>query len=226
MPDGLIRGKDATDQLCMDENEDICLEDFDFVKADSIEYPKVKNIKMGGVIPFNRYLANHKRLKGKRIIFDLFEEDVIWNMTMQMDLNPLSGVTANDQDMFSPSYIHINGIHGSNIKYFGDEGNGVVYIQNHQDDGKWLISIDDAQINEHSIFKEFKETGCPAVLATSLDSIKMPEVDFEAFESKFVKDFAGLLQSNGKHLWSKKPCSHLTLHNLTLSIGGLQYHIP
>lgn len=153
-------------------------------------------------------------------------EYVITNMTMQMDLNPISGVTANDEDMSSPSYLHINGIHKQNIKYAEDEGNGIVYINNHQDNGKWLISIDDAIINEESIFKEFKETGCPAVLATALNSIKMPEVDFEAFESRFIGDFGGLLKTNGSHLWSEKPCSHLQLHNLTLSIGGLQYHIP
>jgi hypothetical protein len=114
-------------------------------------------------------------------------------MTMHMDLNPKYGVTANDEDMSAPSYIHFNGIGKQNIKYSGDEGNGVVYIKNHQDDGKWLISIDDAMINEESVFKEFKETGCPAVLATALNSIKMPEVDFMAFESRFIKDFEGLL---------------------------------
>ena len=148
---------------------------------------------MGGVIPFNRYLANNERLNGRRLIFDLFEERIITNMTMHMDLNPKYGVTANDEDMSAPSYIHFNGIGKQNIKYSGDEGNGVVYIKNHQDDGKWLISIDDAMINEESVFKEFKETGCPAVLATALNSIKMPEVDFMAFESRFIKDFEGLL---------------------------------
>jgi hypothetical protein len=148
---------------------------------------------MGGVIPFNRYLANNERLKGRRLIFDLFEERIITNMTMHMDLNPKYGVTANDEDMSAPSYIHFNGIGKQNIKYSGEAGNGVVYIKNHQDDGKWLISIDDAMINEESVFKEFKETGCPAVLATALNSIKMPEVDFMAFESRFIKDFEGLL---------------------------------
>ena len=59
MPDGLITGFDATDQLCLDHAEDICLEDFDFLKAESINYPKVENLKMGGVIPFNRYDANN-----------------------------------------------------------------------------------------------------------------------------------------------------------------------
>ena len=225
MPDGSATGFDATDQLCLDANEDICLEDFDFLKADDVNYPKVQNIKMGGVIPFNRYGANNEKLKGRRLIFDLLEEDVIFNMTMQLDLNPISGVTANDEEMMSPSYIHLNGIHKENIKYSEDDDNGVVYIQNHQDDGKWLISIDDATVNDESIFKDFSSTGCPAVLATALNSIKLPEVDFQAFESKFISDFS-LLQTNGSHLWSTKPCSHLTLHNLTLSIGGLQYHIP
>ena len=83
---------------------------------------------MGGVIPFNRYGANNEKLKGRRLIFDLLEEDVIFNMTMQLDLNPISGVTANDEEMMSPSYIHLNGIHKENIKYSEDDDNGVVYI--------------------------------------------------------------------------------------------------
>jgi hypothetical protein len=53
----------------------------------------------------------------------------------------------------------------------------------------------------------------------------MPEVDFQAFETKFLKEFP-VLKSNGTHIWSEKPCSHLAMHNLTMSIGGLNYHIP
>ena len=132
MPDGYAYGYDATDQICLDSNEDICLEGFDFLRADTVTYPKVRDMKMDGVIPFNRYGASSLQLKGRRLIFDLLEEDVIFNATMQMDLNPISGVQIeNDEDMSAPSYIHINGIHGKNIKYSEDPGEGVVYIQNH-----------------------------------------------------------------------------------------------
>lgn len=59
MPDGKAEGYEATDQICLDEDENICLEDFDFLWASkSFEYPKVTDIRVGGVIPFNRYGAD------------------------------------------------------------------------------------------------------------------------------------------------------------------------
>jgi len=110
MPDGYAVGYDATDRFCMDENEDICLKNFDFLNADSVFYPSVRNLKMDGVIPFNRYGASSSSLMGRRLIYDLLEEDVIFNMTMQMDLNPDQGIQ-NDQEMWAASYLHLNGIH-------------------------------------------------------------------------------------------------------------------
>lgn len=53
MLDGFIEGVEATDWLCLEKTEDNCLEDFDFILANNITYPKVKDIKMGGVISFN-----------------------------------------------------------------------------------------------------------------------------------------------------------------------------
>ena len=54
--DGFIEGKNVTDSICLDDREDICIDDFTFVMATEIEYPKVKTTKMAGVIPFNLYM--------------------------------------------------------------------------------------------------------------------------------------------------------------------------
>lgn len=74
----------------------------------------------------------------------------------------------------------MNGVRKTNIKYGHVEpGNGVVYIDNHQREGKWLISTSDVKVKGQSVFRAFSNEGsCPAVLATALNSIKMPEVDY------------------------------------------------
>ena len=90
MPDGIAEGVETTDQMCLDKDENICLVDYDFVWANhKFEYPKVKNIKVGGVIPFNRYgvSSNDPYIQGKRLIYDLLNEDVFFNSTMQFDFN-------------------------------------------------------------------------------------------------------------------------------------------
>lgn len=76
----------------------------------------------------------------------------------------------------------MNGIKKTNIKYGHEPGDGVVYIDNHQKEGKWLISTTDVKVKEKSVFKAFSKDGsCPAVLATALNSIKMPEQDYQEF---------------------------------------------
>jgi len=43
----------ASDQICLDENWDICLDDFEFLNAQDFDYPKVQQTEVGGVISFN-----------------------------------------------------------------------------------------------------------------------------------------------------------------------------
>jgi len=59
----------------------------------------------------------------------------------------------------------------------------VLFHKNLMEDGKWLISIEDAFINDIPIFKEFAaDNSCNAVIATALNTIKMPKSDFNALE--------------------------------------------
>ena len=73
MLDGSIEGAKLTDQICLDINEDTCLEDFDFIMAEEINYPKVKDTDMAGVISFNQY--GTKSDPSLRLVYDLFLED-------------------------------------------------------------------------------------------------------------------------------------------------------
>jgi len=78
----------------------------------------------------------------------------------------------------------MNGIRTTNIKDSNEPGNGVLYISNHQREGKWLITTEDVKVKGYSVFNAFSKSGaCPAVLATALNSIKMPELDYEEFVS-------------------------------------------
>ena len=54
-----------TDQLCLDADDDLCLEDFDFLGAETLQYDKTIELKMGGVIPFNRYDAENNHLQSQ-----------------------------------------------------------------------------------------------------------------------------------------------------------------
>ena len=42
-----------------------------------MEYPKVSEINVGGVIPFNRYGADDPEQRKRRLIYDLLDEDDI-----------------------------------------------------------------------------------------------------------------------------------------------------
>ena len=68
---------------------------------------------MNGVIPFNRYGASQTSLKYRRLIFDLWNEDVTFEQTLQIDLNPLP----KDEEPWIDSSITINGINNRNLKF-------------------------------------------------------------------------------------------------------------
>lgn len=88
MPGGKAEGFEATDQLCLDDDEDICLMDFDFLYAEHFfEYPSVHDIDVGGVINFNRYNVDNDEQKNKQLVYDLIDEELFYNSTIQFDLN-------------------------------------------------------------------------------------------------------------------------------------------
>lgn len=52
-------------------------------------------------------------------------------------------------------------------------------VKNKIKDGKWLIDMHDASIDKFNIFKQYKEEKVTnAVIATALNTIKMPDNDY------------------------------------------------
>jgi len=49
----------------------------------------------------------------------------------------------------------MNGIRTTNIKDSNESGNGVLYISNHQREGKWLITTEDVKVKGYSVFNAF-----------------------------------------------------------------------
>ena len=118
MPGGKAEGYEATDQLCLDDDEDICLLDFDFLYAGhSFTYQPVQDIDISGLINFNRYGVDNDEVRSKQLVYDLIDEDQFFNATIQLDFNEKEG-TWNDGNKFEPSFLVMNGIRGTNIKYF------------------------------------------------------------------------------------------------------------
>lgn len=78
-----------TDQVCLDKDEDVCLEDYNFIYASFIQYPKLNDDfgepQLDGVIALNRY--EYLSDPSRRFVYDLYAEDIIWKSTIQLDLN-------------------------------------------------------------------------------------------------------------------------------------------
>jgi len=81
--DGFIMGKNVTDQICLDKNEDICIDQFTFTMATDIEYPKVITIETGGVIPFNNYKMTDS--PNMRLVTALNTVSEFSHKTLQLD---------------------------------------------------------------------------------------------------------------------------------------------
>lgn len=81
--DGWITGTNVTDQVCLKteaNTENICIKDLTFTMASEIDYPKVTDIAMGGVIPFNQYdISSGQSL---RLVYDLYLKGILKQKTL------------------------------------------------------------------------------------------------------------------------------------------------
>ena len=83
MPGGRAQGFETTDQICLDDDMEICLMDFDFLWAKHLfEYPSVHDIEIGGVINFNRFGVDNDKFHSKQLVYDLIDEEVLYNSTI------------------------------------------------------------------------------------------------------------------------------------------------
>ena len=69
-----------TDQVCLDRDRDLCLEEYDFIYASFIQYPKLNDEwgepQLDGVVALNRY--DYMNDPNRLLIHALDAQDVIW----------------------------------------------------------------------------------------------------------------------------------------------------
>lgn len=88
MSDGIAKGYETSDQVCLDDYEEVCLDEFYFCWAEHLfDYPSLNNTNIGGVIHFNRYDINNNHLRSQPLVYDLVYDDIFYNTTMQLDFN-------------------------------------------------------------------------------------------------------------------------------------------
>lgn len=80
MLEDFITGKNVTDRVCLDKSQKVCLDDFNFVMASEINYDKVQDIAMAGVIPFNQYMNSVN--PRQRLVRDLYMSGIFFEKTL------------------------------------------------------------------------------------------------------------------------------------------------
>lgn len=94
--------------------------------------------------------------------------------------------------------------------------------------GKWLILLEDMTLIGKTMYKELEGYESNAVIATALETIKMPDKDFvllaHSLVEKYPEDITFGVDTDV--ISSVKPCSAFSLGNLTLRIAGLYHRIP
>ena len=114
-------GNLVEDDLCLDDDEDICVQNFSFY-----EVTDAKNIQIGkddlrynGVIPFNRHGMPY--LSNQRIVNLLDYEDILSNSTIMFDFNFPSKMFVSIEAT-PKSKVYFNGIDKKSIKYVNEPG--------------------------------------------------------------------------------------------------------
>lgn len=99
-------------------------------------------------------------------------------------------------------------------------------MKNQMEGGKWLILMEDMTLIGKTIYKELQGYESNAVIATALDTIKMPDKDFELLGNTIAKKYPDDIKFDSDKITSDKACSTFSFGNLTLRIAALYYRIP
>ena len=101
-------------------------------------------------------------------------------------------------------------------------------MKNQMTNGKWLILLEDMTLIGKTIYKELEGYESNAVIATALETIKMPDKDFVLLAHSLVEKYPDAItfDVDTDAISSVKPCSTFSLGNLTLRIAGLYHRIP
>ena len=119
----------------------------------------------------------------------------------------------------------LNGLYKKNIRFADFPNQGFVKSKNMLNDGKFLIQMDDAMYGKDSVYRTFKGKKAPAVIASALNTIKLPNGDFDKL-AVFLNSEHNEIVSDEKTITSNRPCSHYNLGNFTIQINGLHFNIP
>jgi len=102
--------------------------------ATEINYPRLKDTKIGGVIPFNQYMKSDDPTL--RLVPALYMEEAFFQKTLQMDFK-LKKVEQDGFEITEPSIITFNSDDKRNVRY--KSLSEVSFYDNLMKDGKWLI---------------------------------------------------------------------------------------
>ena len=142
-----------------------------------------------------------------------------------MDLNRNLGGVYKGQDVVDKSQITFNGIYKKNIRFFDYPNMGFVKTKNLVNDGKFLIHLEDVIYKSDSMYATYTGKKASAVIATALNTIKLPAAEFESLAVALNNEHQEIV-NDGSIIKSNLPCSHFNLGNFTIQIDGLHYIIP
>lgn len=140
---GSYQGNYAEDGVCMEYEEDTCIEEFPFLE---IENKTATDFEVDGVLSFNRYGLSDN--SNRQLVKSFLNEVVFWNPTVQFDFSL--------PDDPKNSTVTFNGINSKNILYSSDKNHGVVEHSNKKEESTWTFDLHDTLWNDYTIFKAYE----------------------------------------------------------------------
>lgn len=215
------------DNLCLDSDEDICVERYQFFDVeDKINFTSDPNIKIvpDGVIPLNQF--DSLRYPNRRLVNLLEYEDILFNSTLHFDFNlPIKMFMSSE--VAPKSYVYFNGIEKSKIRFVDELGEGVVWNLNADADSYWMVNVTDFKWKESTIVRyTYPEQQLVGVLSSSLNSIGLPAFEFENFVIALQMKYPDFKAQGGIIASQTGSCAQYDLGNLTLNLNGTEYRIP
>lgn len=112
MLDGYVEGIEGSDWLCLDNEEDVCIENYQFIFADTINYKHIKSRSIEGVISFGQYSKD----LDKCLVNTLYDQRQFSKNTLQLDFNLWVGIWNGVRyEIHSNSSVTFNGVNADNL---------------------------------------------------------------------------------------------------------------
>jgi hypothetical protein len=147
MNGGVYTGYEVEDSICLDDDEDICIQKLTFYEITDSQNitDDPERLFHNGVIPWNRYGIPDRA--NQRLINILDYEDILYSYTIHFDFNfPASMFEVGK--VVPKSSLYINGFEKSLIKYINEPNNGIVWNDNVNFNSTWKLNITDLKWKE------------------------------------------------------------------------------